>query len=51
MDMSLVALIEKLNGLKSRFVELNEKLKKSDFNGVDDFLMAIIEPLLEFYVI
>ena len=47
----LMKAVEKFNVFKVKFDELNRRIKKSEFDGVDDLLIKAIEPIVEFYVI
>ena len=43
--------VNKMNYLIVKFVELNNKVKQTDFQSLEQFLIRIVDPLIEFYVI
>lgn len=43
--------VNKMNYLIVKFVELNNKVKQTDFQSIDHFLIRIVDPLIELYVI
>jgi hypothetical protein len=51
MDLNLVSLIERMNDLKQNFIQLNDRIKHSEFNNLDEFFLKILDPIVEFYVI
>lgn len=42
--------VNKMNYLIVKFVELNNKVKQTDFQNLDQFLFRIVDPLIELFV-